>query len=80
MDKLEEAKQKIKDLDNDVPEEIKIIPKYVRLLEKDGKKYLIYDRRINGKRQNVRFRFKNELEPNIELIKNKVLDKYGVVL
>lgn len=80
LDKLEEAKQKIKDLDNDVPEEIKIIPKYVRLLEKDGKKYLIYDRRINGKRQNVRFRFKDELEPNIELIKNKVLDKYGVVL
>ena len=80
LDKLEQTKKKLHDLDNDIPEKVKIIPKYVRIAIKKNKKSLVYDRRDNGVRQNLRFMLKVDLKIGVELMKEKVYKKYGFKL
>jgi hypothetical protein len=80
LDKLEQTKKKLHDLDNDIPEKVKIIPKYVRIAIKKNKKSLVYDRRYNGVRQNLRFMLKVDLKIGVELMKEKVYKKYGFKL
>jgi hypothetical protein len=67
LEKLEETKKKLYDLDNDIKETEYKLPKYISKKDKPKDKIqLIYDRKINGKRQGMRLTIKNFSEKNLE--------------
>jgi hypothetical protein len=82
MDKLNEIKNILKKIEND--EEIKPtnkeyeLPKYTTLRTIRMNKYLIYDKRDDSKRYNLKMKINDlsNIKCEIELFKNKLLNKY----
>lgn len=83
FEKLEDIKQVLNDLENDVQpksqKEISGLPNYVRYVEKENKKWLIYEKRTKEQRQSIKMTLPVEYNINeqITMLMNKVNDKYG---
>ena len=82
MDKLNEIKNIIKNIEND--EEIKPnnkeyeLPKYTTIRTIRENKYLVYDKKENSKRYNLKMKMNDlsNIKCEIDIFKNKLLDKY----
>ena len=70
LEKLEQTKEKLKELDGEIEiiqEPEYKLPKYISKKNKPNDKIqLIYDRKINGKRQGMRLTIKNISEKNLQ--------------
>lgn len=83
LDKLKQTKQKIYELDNDIINEFYKLPKYVSIkIKSDDKIFLIYDRKYNNKRYNLKKTINNykesDLENHVKLFLEKVNEKYYI--
>lgn len=82
FEKLEEIKKIIEQLDNDIlpksQKELSGLPQYVRYLEKDEKRWLIYEKRTRDVRQNMKLLLPQEynLEEQIRILLDKIQEKY----
>ena len=81
LDKLKQIKQKLYELDNNIIDESYKLPKYVSIkIKSDTKICLIYDRKHNNKRYNMKKTINNykesELEYNVNLLLEKINEKY----
>ena len=83
LDKLKEAEEIIAKLNkNEQISSKKELPKYFRVYKSkrtEGKNVLEYERRVDGKRLNVKHTFceTEDIDKNLEIIKKKVKDKFG---
>ena len=83
FEKLDEIKRIVNDLDNNIlPKSQKALsglPKYVRLLEKENDKWLIYEKRTPDGRQTIKMRLPNEytMVNEVDDLLEKVSQKYG---
>ena len=81
LDKLNEIKDILYKLDNDIVDDSYKLPKYVsKKIKSDNKIVLIYDRRVDNKRYNMKKTIKNfkesELENHVNQFMQKVDEKY----
>lgn len=81
LDKLNEIKNILYKLDNDIVDNSYKLPKYVsKKIKPDNKIVLIYDRRVDNKRYNMKKTIKNfkesELENYVNQFMQKVNEKY----
>ena len=81
LDKLKEIKDILYKLDNDIVDNSYKLPKYVaKKIKPDNKIVLIYDRRVDNKRYNMKKTIKNfkesELENHVNQFMKKVNEKY----
>jgi len=79
--KLEQAINKLYELDNDIVNTSYKLPKYVRkIVKNNGKVQIIYERRINGQRQEMRQTInnydENKLKEYADNFMKKVKEKY----
>jgi len=74
LEKLEQAKNKLNELDSEIVETSQTsqiheyeLPRYITMKKKPNDKIqLIYDRKLNGKRQGMRLTIKNISEKNLD--------------
>ena len=84
FEKLEEIKKIIEQLDNDIlpksQKELSGLPQYVRYLEKDEKRWLIYEKRTKDVRQNMKLPLPPEynIEEQLRILLHKVQEKYSM--
>lgn len=82
FEKMEEANKVSEDLDNDIyPEEIvATLPKYMSLIEARGKPHLVFEKRVEDKRLNVKMVLPAEydLEEQICSLRKKIKTKYDM--
>jgi len=84
FEKLEEIKKIIEQLDNDIlpksQKELSGLPQYVRYLEKDEKRWLIYEKRTRDVRQNMKLPLPPEynIEEQLRILLHKVQEKYSM--
>ena len=78
IDKLNEIKIKLKNLDNNIKEEKSILPKYYNISILRGSPHFVYDRRDGSKRYNLKMKIKSDKTNDEELNRftKKLLDKY----
>ena len=83
QDKLKQANKIVDDLQNDIyPEkEVPQLPKYISLTNFREKPHLVFEKRIDGKRLNLKMVLPDEydLDEMLETFKSKVKDKYPSV-
>ena len=80
LDKLNQANKVVEDLENNIYPEINepILPKYVSLINFREKPHLVYEKRVDGKRLNIKMvlpKDYNILE-QIEILNEKIKEKY----
>ena len=77
FEKLKEANKVAEDLENGIfPEENKSkLPKYLSISERGGKKQLSYERRVNGKRENLKMVMNDYSDDKLIDFVNKLRDK-----
>lgn len=81
LDKLNQANKVVEDLENNIYPEINepILPKYVSLINFREKPHLVYEKRVDGKRLNIKMvlpKDYNILE-QIEILNEKIKEKYN---
>lgn len=80
-EKLAQANKVVDDLENDIypNKDALILPKYVSLVVARGKPHLVFERRAEDKRLNVKMVLPEEydLQDQIEILKEKIVEKYG---
>ena len=79
LDKLLEIKEKLRRLDNDIPQEERVLPKFHTIQQFRGSPNLVYDRRTtDGQRINLRMKMKQEfsLEDELSRFYGKLTKKY----
>ena len=80
QEKLLQANKVVDDLENDIyPEKETALPKYVSLIVSRGNPHLVFEKRIDDKRLNVKMVLPEEydLQEQLEKLNEKVKDKYG---
>lgn len=80
QDKLREAIKIVTELDNGTyKEKEKILPKYYSLITARGKQQLVYERRHEGIRKNLKMVLPQDyvLEKQIEIMTERINEKYG---
>ena len=84
QEKLAQANKVIDDLEKDIyPEKNEpILPKYISLIIMREKPHLVFEKRVDGKRLNIKMVLPDEydLHEQISLFKIKIREKYGVGL
>ena len=84
QDKLLQANKVIDNLENDIyPEKDEIVlPKYVSLIVSREKPHLVFEKRVDGKRLNVKMVLPEEyhLHEQLDLLNEKIKEKYEDVL
>lgn len=82
QDKLQQANKVVNDLDNDIyPEkEGDQLPKYISLTNFRGKPHLIFEKRIDGKRLNLKMILPEEydLQEQLQKLNEKIIKKYDI--
>jgi len=80
QEKLDQANKVVTDLENDIfPEQIEtILPKYVSLVTVREKHHLVFEKRLDGKRLNIKMVLPDEyeLQEQLEKINEKIKQKY----
>jgi len=79
QDKLVQANKVVDDLENDIyPEKDDALPKYVSIIVSRGKPHLVFEKRIDEKRLNIKMVLPEEydLQEQLEILNKKVNDKY----
>jgi hypothetical protein len=80
-EKLTQANKVVDDLEIDIypNKDAPILPKYVSLVIARGKPHLVFERRVEDKRLNVKMVLPEEydLQDQIEILNKKVVEKYG---
>jgi hypothetical protein len=81
QEKLLQANKVVDDLENDIyPEkEVSELPKHVSLIVSRGKPHLVFERKINDKRLNIKMVLPEEydLQEQLEILNKKVKEKYN---
>jgi hypothetical protein len=81
QEKLLQANKIVDDLEHDIyPEkEVPDLPKYVSLIVSRGKPHLVFEKRIDDKRLNVKMVLPQEydLQEQLGMLNEKVIEKYG---
>lgn len=81
QDKLIQANKVVTDLENNIyPEKIEaIMPKYVSLINCRNKPHLIFEKRIEGKRLNIKMvlPLEYDLKEQLEILNDKIKEKYA---
>lgn len=81
QEKLLQANKVVDDLENNIyPEkENSDLPKYVSIIVSRGKPHLVFEKRIDDKRLNVKMVLPEEydLQEQLEILNEKIKDKYG---
>jgi hypothetical protein len=81
QEKLLQANKVVDDLENDIyPEkEVSELPKNVSLIVSRGKPHLVFERKINDKRLNIKMVLPEEydLQEQLEILNKKVKEKYN---
>ena len=80
--KLLQANKVVDDLENDIyPEKETALPKYISLIVSRGKPHLVFEKRIDDKRLNVKMVLPEEydLQEQLEILNAKIKDKYGTI-
>lgn len=81
QEKLLQANKIVDDLENDIyPEkEVSGLPKYVSLIVSRGKPHLVFEKRLDDKRLNVKMVLPEEydLQEQLGMLNEKVIEKYG---
>ena len=80
QEKLLQANKVVDDLENDIyPEKETDLPKYISLIVLRGKPHLVFEKRIDDKRLNVKMVLPEEydLQEQLEILNAKIKDKYG---
>jgi len=84
LEKLEQANKVVNDLENDIyPEKNEVIlPKYVSLVNFREKLHLVFEKRIDGKRLNIKMvlPLEYDLQNQLEILNKKVKEKYDITL
>ena len=84
QDKLLQANKVVVDLENDIyPEKDEImLPKYVSLIVTRDKPHLVFEKRVDGKRLNIKMVLPEEyhLHEKLDLLNEKIKEKYEDVL
>jgi hypothetical protein len=84
QEKLLQANKVVDDLENDIyPEkEVSNLPKYVSLIVSRGKPHLVFEKRIDDKRLNVKMVLPEEydLQEQLEILNEKIKEKYDNTL
>jgi hypothetical protein len=82
QEKLLQANKVVDDLENDIyPEkEVSDLPKYVSLIVSRGKPHLVFEKRIDDKRLNVKMVLPEEydLQEQLEKLNEKIKEKYEI--
>jgi hypothetical protein len=80
QEKLQKANKVVDDLENDIyPEKnAPLLPKYISLIVARDKPHLVFEKRINGKRLNVKMVLPEEydLEEQLIILNEKIKEKY----
>lgn len=80
MAKLEEVKQKLHKLENDIIEEEDPdkLPQYYRINQMRGAPHLIYERRVNDRRYELNMKLKSDssIQDELERFQEKLKKKY----
>jgi hypothetical protein len=80
QEKLQQANKVVDDLENDIyPEKnAPLLPKYISLIVARDKPHLVFEKRINGKRLNVKMVLPKEydLEEELIILNEKIKEKY----
>lgn len=81
QEKLLQANKVVDDLENDIyPEkEVSELPKHVSLIVSRGKPHLVFERKINDKRLNIKMVLPEDydLQEQLEILNKKVKEKYN---
>ena len=81
QEKLEQANKVVDDLENDIyPEkDTPTLPKYVSLIIMREKEHLVYEKRIEGKRLNLKMVLPSsyDLKEQIDILDEKIKEKYN---
>lgn len=81
LDKLNQANKVVEDLENNIYPEINepILPKYVSLINFREKPHLIYEKRVDGKRLNIKMVLPKDynIQDQIEILNEKIKEKYN---
>jgi hypothetical protein len=83
QEKLNQVNKVVEDLDNNIyPEKNKSLPKYISLIEMRGKKHLVFEKKINDKRLNLKMVLPEEydLDEQISMINIKIHEKYDLTI
>jgi hypothetical protein len=80
QEKLDQANKVVDDLENDIYpiNNVSVLPKYVSLNVLRGKPHLVFEKRVNEKRLNLKMVLPNEydLHEQIEILNEKIKLKY----
>jgi hypothetical protein len=79
-EKLLEANKVIDNLENAIyPEKETALPKYISLIVSREKSHLVFEKRVDGKRLNIKMVLPIEyiLKEQLEILKGKIKEKYG---
>jgi hypothetical protein len=81
QEKLEQANKIVDDLENDIyPEkDTPVLPKYVSLVTMREKEHLVYEKRVEGKRLNLKMVLPSiyDLKEQIDRLDEKIKEKYN---
>ena len=81
LDKLNQANKVVEDLENNIYPEINepILPKYVSFTNFREKPHLIYEKRVDGKRLNIKMVLPKDynIQEQIEILNEKIKEKYN---
>jgi hypothetical protein len=75
-----QANKVVDNLENDIyPEKDDTLPKYVSLIVSRGKPHLVFEKRMDEKRLNIKMVLPEEydLKEQLEILNKKVNEKYG---
>ncbi len=79
QEKLNQANKVVEDLENDIyPEKENQLPKYVSIINSRGKPHLVFEKRIDSTRLNVKMVLPEDydLQEQINILNEKVKEKY----
>ena len=83
QDKLAQANKIVDDLENDIyPEKNEqILPKYISLITMRGKSHLVFEKKVDEKRLNIKMVLPEEydLQNELDKINQKIKEKYGEI-
>lgn len=80
QEKLLQANKVVDNLENDIyPEKDDTLPKYVSLIISRGKPHLVFEKKVDEKRLNIKMVLSEEydLKEQLEILNKKVNEKYG---
>ena len=83
QEKLAQANKVVDDLENDIyPEKNEALPKYVSLIITREKPHLVFEKRIDDKRLNIKMVLPEDydLQEQLEKLNEKVKEKYDITL